>query len=313
MCKASISNTSVASLPMFPRLMTSLRSSPPYLALCWAATGVSVVSFSACLALYLADQPVPVGLVVLQAVAAVIAVVQLRAGARSISLRPAELAERLLKVQEEERQHLGRELHDDIGQLLTAAKLQLQWLQRRMPEDAQGHCQALHATLDDALRNVRDVSALLNPRQLASLGLEASLRAHLLRTLDGSGVQWSLACRQRLGGIEEPVAMAVFRITQEAVTNMLRHAQARNLVVRLQRTELGLALSIEDDGCGFKPARHPHRANQRGLAGMLERVTALNGSLQITSDVGQGTRIEALFPWPPGTRQRADRVDTHDL
>lgn len=313
MCKASISNTSAAPLPMFPRLMTSFRCSPPYTRLCWATAGISVVSCIACLVLHLAERPVPVSLVLLQLTGVLVAAVQLRTGARSISLRPAELAERLLKVQEDERQHLSRELHDDIGQLLTAAKLQLQWLQRRTPGDVQGHCDALHATLDDTLSAVRDVSALLNPRQLASLGLEASLRAHLLRTLDGNGVQWSLSCKQRLGGIAENVAMAVFRITQEAVTNMLRHAGARNLVIHLRRTELGLALLIEDDGCGFKPARDPHLASQRGLAGMLERVTALDGSLKITSDVGQGTRIEAVFPWPPRSRQRADRGDTHDL
>ncbi|MCZ7019423.1 hypothetical protein OH415_27275, partial [Salmonella enterica] len=82
---------------------------------------------------------------------------------------------------------------------------------------------------------VRDVSAILNPRQLTSLGLEASLRAHLLKTLANTPVHWSLECQQRLTGIPEEMAVAAFRITQEAVTNMLRHAQARNLLVRLQR------------------------------------------------------------------------------
>jgi signal transduction histidine kinase len=115
------------------------------------------------MALYLANQTIPATLLVLQLVATLGAVVQLGLSARSIHLRPAELAERMLKVQEDERQHLGRELHDDIGQLLTAAKLQLQWLQRRMPDDLQGHCEALRSTLDDTLGNVRDVSALLNP------------------------------------------------------------------------------------------------------------------------------------------------------
>lgn len=219
----------------------------------------------------------------------------------------------MLKVQEDERQHLSRELHDDIGQLLTAAKLQLQWLQRRIPDELQGHCDALRGTLDDTLGNVRDVSALLNPRQLASLGLEASLRAHLVRTLASSSVHWSLACNQRLGGIDEAVAMAVFRITQEAVTNMLRHAQANNLVIRLQRNPEGLALSIHDDGRGFIPARHPAEAGQRGLAGMQERVTALQGSLDITSQPGLGTQIEAIFPWPPRSQQRARSTATHDL
>ncbi len=313
MCKASISNTSVASLPMFPRLKTSLHCCSRAAVLRWATVGLCVASLVANMALYLANQTIPATLLVLQLVATLGAVVQLGLGARSIQLRPAELAERMLKVQEDERQHLGRELHDDIGQLLTAAKLQLQWLQRRMPDELQGHCDALRSTLDDTLGNVRDVSALLNPRQLASLGLEASLRAHLVRTLASSGVHWSLACNQRLGGIDEAVAMAVFRITQEAVTNMLRHAQAHNLVIRLQRTPEGLMLSIHDDGLGFAPARHPAEAGQRGLAGMLERVIALQGSLDITSQPGRGTQIEAMFPWSPRTQQRARSITNHDL
>lgn len=313
MCKASISNTSVASLPMFPRLKTFLRCCSRAAVLRWTTVGLCVASLVANMALYLANQTIPATLLVLQLVATLGAAVQLGLGARSIHLRPAELAERMLKVQEDERQHLGRELHDDIGQLLTAAKLQLQWLQRRMPDELQGHCDALRSTLDDTLGNVRNVSALLNPRQLASLGLEDSLRAHLVRTLASSGVHWSLACNQRLGGIDEAVAMAVFRITQEAVTNMLRHAQAHNLVIRLQRTPEGLALSIHDDGRGFVPAPHPAEAGQRGLAGMQERVIALQGSLDITSQPGRGTQIEAMFPWSPRTQQRARSITNHDL
>ena len=298
---------------MFPRLKTSVRCCSRVALLRWATVGLGVASLVANLMLYLANQSIPTSLLVLQLVATLGTAAYLGLGARSISLRPAELAERMLKVQEDERQHLSRELHDDIGQLLTAAKLQLQWLQRRMPDDLQGHCNALRSTLDDTLGNVRDVSALLNPRQLASLGLEASLREHLVRTLASSGVHWSLACNQRLGGIDEAVAMAVFRITQEAVTNMLRHAQANNLVIRLQRTAEGLALSIHDDGQGFVPARHPAKAGQRGLTGMQERVTALQGCLDITSQPGLGTRIEAVFPWPARTQQRARSITDHDL
>ncbi|MGO3985645.1 histidine kinase [Pseudomonas sp. SAS7] len=298
---------------MLPRLKTSLRCWSRVALLRWATAALCVASLVANLTLYLANHAVPGSLLVLQMAATLGTVVCLWLGARSISLRPAELAERMLKVQEDERQHLSRELHDDIGQMLTAAKLQLQWLQRRMPDELQGHCNTLRSTLDDTLGNVRDVSALLNPRQLASLGLEASLRAHLVRTLASSGVHWSLACNQRLGGIDEAVAMAVFRITQEAVTNMLRHAQAGNLIIQLQRTPEGLALSIHDDGRGFVPARHPAEAGQRGLAGMQERVTALQGSLDITSQLGLGTRIEAVFPWPARTQQRAGSSTTHDL
>lgn len=224
---------------------------------------------------------------------------------QSIKFEPQELAARLLKVQENERHRLSRELHDDIGQLLTAAKLQNDWLRRRIPDELQEHCTLLSETLDETLAKVRDVSAILNPRQLASLGLEASLRAHLLKTMANTSVHWSLECHSRLTGIPEEMAVAAFRITQEAVTNILRHAQAGNLLVRLQRQPQGLKLLISDDGVGFAPATDPGREGQRGMAGMSERVDQLGGTLTITSETGKGTQIQALFPWAPRALERA--------
>ncbi|VVN29882.1 hypothetical protein PS662_04823 [Pseudomonas fluorescens] len=224
---------------------------------------------------------------------------------KSIKFEPQELADRLLKVQENERHRLSRELHDDIGQLLTAAKLQSDWLKRRIPEELQEQCSVLCATLEETLAKVRDVSAILNPRQLTSLGLEASLRAHLLKTLSNTPVHWSLECHSRLTGIPEEMAVAAFRITQEAVTNMLRHAEAKNLLVRLQRQPEGLALLISDDGLGFAPATDPGREGQRGMAGMSERIDQLDGTLVVTSEPGKGTQIEALFPWAPRALERA--------
>jgi len=224
---------------------------------------------------------------------------------RSIRFQPQELADRMLEVQETERHRLSRELHDDIGQMLTAAKLQIDWLHRRMPPELHQQSSMLSNTLDETLAKVRDVSAILNPRQLASLGLEASLRAHLLRTLADTPLQWSLECHQRLAGIPEEMAVAAFRITQEAVTNVLRHAQAQNLLIRLQRSPEGLVLYIADDGLGFEPAADPGREGQRGMAGMTERVLLLGGKLRVDSQAGEGTRIEALFPWAPRTHERA--------
>jgi signal transduction histidine kinase len=249
--------------------------------------------------------PLPVSLLVLNLAALVCVWVQHCLSRKSIKFQPQELADRLLEVQENERHRLSRELHDDIGQLLTAAKLQSEWLKRRMPEDMQGQCSVLCDTLDETLAKVRDVSAILNPRQLASLGLEASLRAHLLKTLVNTSMHWSLECHQRLTGIPEEMAVAAFRITQEAVTNILRHAEANNLLIRLQRTPQGLALLISDDGLGFAPAADPGREGQRGMAGMVERIDQLGGTLNVTSEPGKGTQIEALFPWAPRALERA--------
>ncbi|WP_433884924.1 sensor histidine kinase [Pseudomonas vranovensis] len=290
---------------MLSCLKTLKRWRPGASLLRWATALLCLASVAVNLALYLLEQPLPGIALALQLVALSSIAWQLRQWARSIALRPAELADRLLKVQESERQRLSRELHDDIGQLLTAAKLQADWLARRAPSELQEHCKTLRSTLDDTLASVRDVSAILNPRQLSSLGLEASLRAHLLRALENTDVHWSLECRQRLGGLPEDMAIAAFRITQEAVTNILRHAKAKNLVVRIQRQPEGLALSISDDGLGFSPASSPADEGQRGMAGMLERVGLLNGTLSVNSQPGLGTQIDALFPWPARTLERA--------
>ncbi|OOG14411.1 sensor histidine kinase [Pseudomonas sp. B21-040] len=249
--------------------------------------------------------PLPLSLLLLNIAALTSVWVQHRLSSTSIKFQPQELADRLLEVQENERHRLSRELHDDIGQLLTAAKLQSEWLKRRMPEDMQGQCSVLCDTLEETLTKVRDVSAILNPRQLTSLGLEASLRAHLLKTLANTSMHWSLECHQRLTGIPEEMAVAAFRITQEAVTNIQRHAEAKNLLVRLQRMPQGLSLLISDDGQGFAPAADPGREGQRGMAGMRERIDQLGGTLAVTSEPGKGTQIEALFPWAPRALERA--------
>ncbi|RMQ50140.1 Signal transduction histidine kinase [Pseudomonas cichorii] len=223
-----------------------------------------------------------------------------------IQLQPQELAQRMLEVQESERHRLSRELHDDIGQMLTAARIQCDWLQRRLPTELQSHGTQLNDILEETLDKVRDLSGILNPRQLSSLGLEASLRAHLLNALTDSQVRWSLECHQRLAGIPEEMAVAAFRITQEAVTNMLRHAHAKNLLVRLQRLPEGLSLFITDDGIGFEPAANPAHEGQRGIAGMAERVALLKGSWNLHSAPGNGTQIDILFPWAPRTHERAN-------
>ncbi|AZF11852.1 Sensor histidine kinase [Pseudomonas sp. R2-37-08W] len=284
--------------PLFSRSVSRSNARRIVLALCLCSLSVSVWAYA---------HASPWSLLILLVNLATLAVVGLHQwrSRKSIKFQPQELADRLLQVQENERHRLSRELHDDIGQLLTAAKLQSEWLQRRLPPELREHCTVLCNTLDETLAKVRDVSAILNPRQLASLGLEASLRAHLLKTLENTSVCWSLECQQRLTGIPEEMAVAAFRITQEAVTNMLRHAQAHNLRVRLRRLPEGLSLMICDDGQGFSPATDPGLAGQRGMAGMAERIDQLGGTLSVSSQPGQGTRIDALFPWAPRALERA--------
>ena len=288
---------SLKSVILWPPSQQTVRRLTLLLCTCSALGTLLVFCMSAAL---------PLSVLVLNIAALACVWVQHRLSSTSIKFEPQELADRLLEVQENERHRLSRELHDDIGQLLTAAKLQSEWLKRRMPEEIQDQCSVLCDTLEETLTKVRDLSAILNPRQLASLGLEASLRTHLLKTLANTSMHWSLECHQRLTGIPEEMAVAAFRITQEAVTNILRHAEAKNLLVRLQRMPQGLMLSINDDGQGFSPAADPGREGQRGMAGMRERTDQLGATLAVTSEPGKGTQIEALFPWAPRALQRAN-------
>lgn len=303
--RASRSAPSLAPSAMYASLKTLIARSASrsnarrlILALCLGSLLLSLWA-------YASSEPLPLLVIVLNLATLVVVGLQQWRSRKSIKFQPQELADRLLQVQENERHRLSRELHDDIGQLLTAAKLQSEWLKRRLPDDLQSQCTVLCNTLNETLAKVRDVSAILNPRQLASLGLEASLRAHLLKTLENTPIHWSLECQQRLTGIPEEMAVAAFRITQEAVTNMLRHAQAQNLLVRLQRLPEGLSLTIRDDGQGFSPAVNPGLEGQRGMAGMSERIDQLGGTLSVSSQPGKGTRIEALFPWAPRALERA--------
>ena len=303
--RSSRSEPSLASSAMSASLKTLIaRSASCSHARRWI-TALCLGSLLLSLWVYSHAAPLPLLAIVLNLATLAVLALQQRRSRTSIKFQPQELADRLLQVQENERHRLSRELHDDIGQLLTAAKLQSEWLKRRLPEDLQSQCTVLCDTLNETLAKVRDVSAILNPRQLASLGLEASLRAHLLKTLENTPVCWSLECQQRLTGIPEEMAVAAFRITQEAVTNMLRHAQARNLLVRLQRLPEGLSLSICDDGQGFSPAADPGLEGQRGMAGMSERVDQLGGTLSVSSQPGKGTRIDVLLPWAPRALERA--------
>ncbi len=214
--------------------------------------------------------------------------------------RLQRLSRRLLEVQEAERKHLARELHDDIGQSLTALKLNLEALQR-------GHDgAALAARVQEALdttrhtiERVRQLSLNLRPLQLDDLGLAAALRSHL----DRQAALGQLAPHVEI--LEVPVRLppevetACFRVAQEAINNIVRHARAGNVWLRLCVAGGRLELSVRDDGAGFDVEAAQRRAASGvslGVVSMEERVALAGGTFRIQSAPGQGTVVVASFP-----------------
>jgi signal transduction histidine kinase len=208
------------------------------------------------------------------------------------------LSQRLIEVQETERRQLAGELHDDIGQQLTGLKLHLQLLARKLDGNAPMQAMTLELTdtLDVLLATIRRLSLALHPLQLESLGLDAAIRTHLSKFLEGTSVAWSFKAHGDLSNLPAQKALVAFRIFQESVSNVIRHAQAGNVQVSLSRSDDGLHLHIVDDGVGFDIQAAHQRAQSLGLTSMQERVVSLDGELKISSIAGVGTRISVRLP-----------------
>jgi PAS domain S-box-containing protein len=213
------------------------------------------------------------------------------------------LSQRLLEVQESERRHLARELHDEVGQALTAAKISLQMAQQSTADAglASDLCKSVDA-LDDLLRQVRRMSLDLRPPMLDDFGLLPALRWYLEQTMKRSGLEVRLIAPSKLERLEPGLETACYRVVQEAITNVVKHAEASQVEVELALGD-ELNVTVSDDGRGFDvtgaqdKARHGAAA---GLGGMLERVSLLNGLLWIDSAPGQGTKVRACFPLQGG-------------
>jgi two-component system sensor histidine kinase UhpB len=215
------------------------------------------------------------------------------------------LSRRLLEVQEDERGRLARDLHDDIGQALTALKIQLESL-ALAGGPIGGRVLECVDTTRHALERVRQLSLSLRPLQLDDLGLVAALRSHLDRQASIGGLKPHFDAADAPDGVTPEVETACFRVAQEAINNVLRHARARNLWLRLFTAGGRLALSVRDDGAGFDldAARRRGAAGASlGLVGMEERVALADGTLELRSAPGQGTVLLATFAVQPGMKE----------
>ena len=209
---------------------------------------------------------------------------------------------KLIEAQEDERRRIARELHDQIGQILTAVKMNLHMVQKvcTSPE-ACSYVKDNIEAVDEALRLVRDLSVDLRPPVLDDLGLATALRWYVNRYTARTGLDVEV----EIGMIDDnerfsrDIETACFRIAQEALTNVIRHANANQVVVQLAKEENNLVLSVKDDGAGFdleQLRKQSSRAATLGLVGMQERAHAAGGALEIDSEVSKGTVVRLTLP-----------------
>lgn len=209
------------------------------------------------------------------------------------------LSRRLLVAQESERRRIARELHDDVGQAITASQLRLRALQRRPAiEPFTGELEENVRVLEQALERVRDLSLDLRPSMLDDLGLVSALRWYTSHQAQLAGLRPVFRAEPMEDRLDPALESACFRIAQEAVTNVVRHAQAKKITVELGRENGELHLLVRDDGVGFDvgAVRQSGVRDSLGLLGMEERVSLVGGRVEFRSALQHGTEVHVWLP-----------------
>jgi signal transduction histidine kinase len=287
-----------------------------------ALLGVLLVALaSAAIAEWLAEAPETEAAVIVLALLAVGLVIALcrllaadairREGLRAASERYAKdleslieartrelsaLSTHLQEVSEKEKSQLARNLHDELGGLLTAAKIDLSWLQSRVPDPAlQERLAQLGGVLDEAMDLKRRVVEDLRPSLLDHFGLPTALRAYVDSTCAKAGLRADLELPEDGAPMPKETAIALFRIVQEGITNIIRHAGARSVTLRFNVERAACRFTLSDDGQGFDAADPKFRWSH-GLMGMRQRVRALGGQFELESAPGSGTTLRVSIP-----------------
>ncbi len=214
-----------------------------------------------------------------------------RVGARA-------LAARILSAQERERVRISRELHDDTGQALTLLLIRLQLVENHSSEPSvKGELAELRGLVGETLDGVRRLAVHLGPGVLEDLGLRAAIEWLADRVRLEAGLSVDVHVEGDCDNVRSEVAVAVFRVVQEALTNVVRHARATRVSLRLTAHADALELAIRDDGHGFSVEDSRARPSESvGIFGMRERIALVDGEIEIESARGQGTTVRATVP-----------------
>lgn len=216
-----------------------------------------------------------------------------------------ELSRTMMQSSEATLRSLVRELHDDLGQALTAVRMDLGMLDRDLPDDSPLHARVKEARqqIGDVLQSLRNLSQLLRPPVLDDLGLVPAMQWYAERFRERSGVALDLDTSEAAQRYPQAVEVALYRVFQESLTNVSRHAEARHVAARLASDTQTIRMEIQDDGRGFDPQSLRHStATDRGIGvlGMRERVATYGGSFEIESTPGKGTTVRLAIPLASG-------------
>lgn len=208
-----------------------------------------------------------------------------------------QLSATLQSIREEERKHIARELHDDLGQLLATLRLDLTLLQQTEPRpETQRILEGMDGLIVTAIASLRRIASNLRPRALDEGGLYFALQSLRQDFIARYPIEFNLLADEAELTLDDDYSTAIYRIVQESLTNIARHAQAHSVTVALHRVDSHLAISIQDDGRGIDE-RDIDKTSSFGLLGMRERVWGLHGDISISGD--GGTRIDIVLPLPP--------------
>jgi signal transduction histidine kinase len=235
--------------------------------------------------------------------------------AKEANLR--ELSAQVLSAQEEERKRISRELHDEIGQALTAVNVAIAMLKSQVVSDPafQRNVADAERLLARTMESVHCFARELRPAMLDHLGLQSALRAHILVFTRQTGIRTELVPHPSLGRLDERREEVLFRVAQEALNNVFKHARATSAKIEFSSADDALHMEITDNGCAFDIGKQldSKPTGRIGILGMQERIRNVNGSLNIESAAGGGTRIQVKIPldgMPCVHRRRWDDSET---
>lgn len=203
----------------------------------------------------------------------------------------AASAARALSAQEAERRRIAQELHDEIGQTLTAVLLELKQVARNAPEPVRVQLQQVQETTRDSLDEIRRIARRLRPGVLEELGLLSALRSLTAEVTEHTNLTVNHRLSHDLPPLDSETELVIYRVAQESLTNVVRHARATRVDVSLERSDGGIVLCIRDDGRGIGDA-----AEGAGIRGMRERALLIGAQLAITSPPGGGTEVRLSAP-----------------